>query len=631
MPLIPDEFQTQTDVKTGPSAGLNEDASPAAFGQPIAQSLSYGGEIATKIHYDAVEAANQVAVNGALNQIDAAGQKALRDPQTGLLYQQTGAQAPLAQQKTMSDLQQQVGKVRAGLSNDQQRLTFDQSSRHITDTWAAHTDAYVGQQLEEHTKNVAVQTLALADQAVSNDPTVATERLAAVQGSVETTAKALHYTPGTDDYNLFVQSHMRDANTQIGKTAVQAYISQDQPTAAGRYLQQYGPTMDADVRLKLQEQVKGASVEQQGQSIAMDFLNGKPASATRDQIIAANTGSHISAQPAQTDTGAQIPGSRGLFDRATFNAQVENDPRLSGSPEAERLREAVERHGTAVIEQHQAAVNEQDHQNFQKIFNATEQTKGILNPDMAALRKTLPPELQEGIDRHVNELLKPAAEAQDAADKAKAAADKWIKTRVGDQSYGDWFQRAMEDSKFLQQTNSSQLYSRYHDVWSEEQYAHGIEMLGKAHKPDQFDPKAPGVEDNSDDPDQYAHQVGLSAGLDAGALGRFAPLASKALEDARDQNKDQPLTEKQKQEAVGPFLVHSVFVPNANRTWGEWLTGDQGGKIVPWDLLSPDERKRLSPEVRRAFASAYRPNGAGAPMDATDWETLTQQNKPQRK
>lgn len=356
MVLIPDDFQSQTEVQPAPGAGLGEIATPQAFGEPTAAALGVAGEVATKLHYDAVAAANKVAVNNAMNQIDAAGQKALRDPQTGLLYQQTGAQAPQAAEKTLSGLQEQVGKVRAGLVNDQQREDFDASSRHITDQWAAHSDAYVGTQLEDHTKNVAMQTMQLADKAIADDPDSAQARIASVKGSVETTAAALHYVPGSDDYKMFVQMHSQEAETQLSKTAVQAYIAQNRPMDAQRYLQKYGDSIPVGTRDELMKQAQGASTEQQGQATAMDFLN-------QDKL------------------------DGGVFDRAKFNEQVENDPRMQD----EALRKATVAHGEALMGQHDVALREAQDRTLDQVYGAIHEPTngGAIPPEMRAAMTTL--------------------------------------------------------------------------------------------------------------------------------------------------------------------------------------------------------------------------------------------------
>lgn len=599
MPLIPDDYQEQDVLHPGPGAGLGEDATPALFGQGVASSLSVTGEIATRVHYDAANAANQTAVMDRMNMVEQSKQTIMRDPKNGLMYQQTGAQSPAAAAKALSDFQQQVGQARAGLANDQQREDFDRKAGITLDHMRAETDGYVGGQLDKHTDDVYATAHQLQLSAVAHDPSTAGDQLAKSTGSIEQYAAAKGYAPGSDSYKEFVDDQTRKATNQIHATAIQAYLAQDNAPGAKAYLDAHRDEItDPGILRNAEDTTKAAGTEQQGQNIALEFLQG-----------------------------TKIAGSGGLFNRAQFNEQLENDPRLKDDV---RLREAVARTGSAMIEQHQAAAAETHNQNFQTVFNSLDKTSGAITSDMAALKATLPPDQQEALEHRADTLAKPGLQAQAEKDQNE-----------GDFAYGNFFQRANEDPKFLKNMTAAQLYSQYHDTFSDKQYEHALDMLGKAHKEDPNGiPDEPGAEGNpltGSNADVY--QIGKSAGLDLETMGRFAPAAAAALDAALDANKNVPLTDKQKQDAVGPLLVQAVFVPNPPPTFAQkylspwqdlkdrFIQPGPAGRYVPAPLLTPEERQRLSPATLQRIDTQTRP--AGTPT-IQDWRTLTSGNKPQR-
>lgn len=128
---MPDQptIQAQVQESVQPSAELPANATPDAFGAGIGQAFANLGDVATRIHRDAVMRANQTAVLDADNQTNAFLNQRLYDPKTGILYQNTGKDAPGVVDKTLSDFQEHVSKVQSGLVNDEQKTQFQRMSQ----------------------------------------------------------------------------------------------------------------------------------------------------------------------------------------------------------------------------------------------------------------------------------------------------------------------------------------------------------------------------------------------------------------------------------------------------------------------------------------------------------------------
>ncbi len=156
-------------------------ANAQAFGVGVGQSLEQGGDVATRLHYDAVQQFNTVQVMNAHNALQDFNQSALFDPKTGLLNQNTGAQAPGASAKVLSDHDAAVSKISDGLANDAQKIQFQRLADENRRTIQAHLDGYETKQVNSYADGVAQATVKNSATAASqnailaaSDPTATT-------------------------------------------------------------------------------------------------------------------------------------------------------------------------------------------------------------------------------------------------------------------------------------------------------------------------------------------------------------------------------------------------------------------------------------------------------------------------
>lgn len=177
---MPDDLPTEQ--PHGASGGdLPMQGNPDAFGAGVGQALEQGGEVSSKIHADAVQQFNQVRVMDAHNALQDFNQSALFDPKTGLLNQNTGAQAPGAAAKVLADHDAAVGKISDGLANDAQKIQFQRLADENRRTVQSHLDQYETHQVNSYADGVAQATVKNSATAASqnailaaNDPAATT-------------------------------------------------------------------------------------------------------------------------------------------------------------------------------------------------------------------------------------------------------------------------------------------------------------------------------------------------------------------------------------------------------------------------------------------------------------------------
>ncbi len=119
--------QVQPTVQPGVDLPMN--ATPQAFGAELGQAEETGGEVATKLHADAVTHANQTMALDQDNKANEWIQQNLHDPKTGLLNQETGKDAPQAVDRTLADYDAMVSKNSDGLVNDAQKEQYQRMTQ----------------------------------------------------------------------------------------------------------------------------------------------------------------------------------------------------------------------------------------------------------------------------------------------------------------------------------------------------------------------------------------------------------------------------------------------------------------------------------------------------------------------
>lgn len=151
MPEIPTlTSQVNPNVTPGGSAPM---VSAASFGESVGQTLSVGGEVASKIYHERVTQIDQSVALDAHNQKNDFNQAKLFG-KDGILNQNTGKDAPGAVDKFMSDYDQNTAKIAASLSNDNQRQSFARLSQENRYQVQNHLNNYETHQVDGYHEQV---------------------------------------------------------------------------------------------------------------------------------------------------------------------------------------------------------------------------------------------------------------------------------------------------------------------------------------------------------------------------------------------------------------------------------------------------------------------------------------------
>ena len=627
--LIPDSFDEQVTDRVAPSAGLSEVANPQAFGGGVGQTLDYGAQILTRAHYDAAQQANKVAALDKHNAVEAWTQKAWLDPQNGLRNQNLGAQAPAAANKLLSDFDNVVSTQRSALANDQQREMFDAQNDQLRQHLAGQTDEYAGQQLHAHAEGAYSAGVGLAHNAIANNPGDADAQVAKITGLVTNHAALNGFAPGSDESKYMVQGAVSDAHT----TAMGALMAQGNFQGAQKYWDTNGAAIVGPEHLRVQEALKNGSVEQQAQDISKDFLDGTPSSfhATPVQIAAANGGSvpageQVAGPPNTTGTkGALNPD--GTYDRKAFDDQVRNDPRLSGSPEAEKLRERVQAHGDARIEQAQQEVNEKHSQTYTQVYGMLQANDGVFTPQAKAAAANLPGHLQESLDRASDWMQKPDPIVND------------------DLLYATAIEKAATDRAYLRDMTAAQFVTTFRPHLDNQRYSQLEELwqdsLAHHHPPAPENPSAPGAVIQQATPPPLPNadlvQKVKSIGLNPAQSANFYANVQDDLNALDDKYKGS-IPPEEKQKAISNALANSVFIPVPNAigpipgTDNPLSFGFDPGAIgrrnatpaakrIPVEALTEDDLQALPAAQRANIRQRLAPPGA---LSLDEWKKSRQ-------
>lgn len=149
-------------------------ATPSNMGAGVGEALEQGAEVATKIHHDAVAQMNQTMALDAHNQLQQFNQKALFDPKTGLLNQNTGKDSPEAVDKVLSDYDAKVSQIGATLPKDSMAaMQFQRLAQDNRFQVQQHLNGYESRQINQYHEQVTQATLKNAATAAVNNTNAA--------------------------------------------------------------------------------------------------------------------------------------------------------------------------------------------------------------------------------------------------------------------------------------------------------------------------------------------------------------------------------------------------------------------------------------------------------------------------
>lgn len=179
---MPDFPQTEAQVSPQIQPGAEMPTTNAeALGAGVGGAIGSMGEVGHRIYFDAKVRADQTASLAADNATNELSEKLLRDPKTGLLYQETGKDAPAATAQAMQAYDEHVAKTMDGLTNDQQKKSYQHIAQARRFDMQRQLDQYEHAQGEQYAKGVNDKAIAgTVTDAVNNsgDPEAVADALA---------------------------------------------------------------------------------------------------------------------------------------------------------------------------------------------------------------------------------------------------------------------------------------------------------------------------------------------------------------------------------------------------------------------------------------------------------------------
>ncbi len=260
---MPDLPQTapQVSPEVQPSASMPMAVTPNALGAGVGEAIGTMGEVSHKIWYDAKQRADQAAVLDADNQVSAKAETLLRDPKTGLLYQQTGKDAPAATAQVLGDFDDHVAKTMDGLSNDQQKIAYQRMAQARRYDLQRTLDQYEHGQTEQYAKDVHDQAIAgTVNDAVNHasDPEAVSDALARQKALVADYGKGRLSQEAID---LQTQQHASTTNLAV----IEHLASTGNDVAAKQWYDANADSLMAHDRLAADKMVKASSLAGQAQ------------------------------------------------------------------------------------------------------------------------------------------------------------------------------------------------------------------------------------------------------------------------------------------------------------------------------------------------------------------------------
>jgi len=285
---------------------------PAMQMQRVGRDIQQGAQDLSAFQDRETMMANQVRVDDASNQIRSTMQSLTYDPQAGFLNQkgqaalQPNDQGQSLTQQYGQQLQDKIDEVSASLSNPAQQRVFNMQAAQLRTQFEGQLQSHVMQENKSYGLQTQQGTIALAQNAATNqwnDPEAVEQQVQSAQAAAWK-AGQINGLPG----NL-VEAQIQSTTSSIRSEVVRAALTNGNPTYAMAYLDRYKGDFTADDALKMQGMVRGEVQARTATSAAQNAMQlhadaFQPTGMTRVQQITAATESGNR----QDAVGPNVPG-----------------------------------------------------------------------------------------------------------------------------------------------------------------------------------------------------------------------------------------------------------------------------------------------------------------------------------
>lgn len=423
MPTLPDD-QPQAEEQVTPG---EIGARVAPLGEQVGQALNAAGEVAQRMHYDAVQQANEAGVTAFHNSQVQWELDHLHNPQTGVLAKQTGLSAPQTVDDTLKSYDEFTSKAIAAMPNDQQRQAANQyvamHRQQMSDQLFNYEDKQVKTAHVQIMENgVALQSNAMV--AHADDPQAVQQNLDSMKAIRQDQGRMLGWDP--DTVNRFVAEDQSKASLGMLRQMVadnkspqaQAWFSQNRSLLQGKDLTEATSMLDKkdeqDNALTIANQVMSAPRDANEPNDLQSNLTRLEGMHIQDRKLFDNAREEI-VRHFDLQQQAENQRQKGILDKvgdaidASHGQPIDPAMLVNATP---ATKEAAERYRQVVIKQGYAETDPAAYARLQEALGDTANLKrnfgdgGQFFADNPDLRSQLSP-------AHYQEMLRDVTKAQE--------------------------------------------------------------------------------------------------------------------------------------------------------------------------------------------------------------------------
>ena len=277
MPRVPTADNFRVLPNASPSAGIGLGITPDQATTGARESIAQGEEIirtgtqAANVEIDALQQANQLRVDDAMNQIKEASMKLKFDPEAGYVNVKgiDALQRPsgLSLADDYSDLlKKRIDEVNGTLGNDAQKLAFQAHANALLTGFKESATRHEGAEFQTYGLSVRDGTIRNRQNEIAlnyNNPEVVDQAVTSIKAATYDQARLLGKSAE------WAEAQARQATSKAHALAINTALEKNDPTFADMYMKKYSKDMGADDILA----VNGSLTKQLDGQIGLDIAS----------------------------------------------------------------------------------------------------------------------------------------------------------------------------------------------------------------------------------------------------------------------------------------------------------------------------------------------------------------------
>lgn len=254
MPIVPEQknFNVMPNVASGGNFELGTSPEQATIGarETIAegQNIQQAGTQLANVQIEALDQANQLRVDDALNQVKETSLKLTYDPKDGYTNVKGIDALQRASGKSLSDdygdiLQGKIDATAATLSNDAQKTAFMTHAKGMLVNFKGDATQHEGQEFQTYGLSVRDGTIKNRQNEIAlnyNNPAAVDEAVTSIKAATYDQARMLGKSAD------WAEAQSREATSKAHALAISTALQKNDTTFADMYMKKYAKDMEAD-------------------------------------------------------------------------------------------------------------------------------------------------------------------------------------------------------------------------------------------------------------------------------------------------------------------------------------------------------------------------------------------------